>query len=280
MVLRTSFIVALAVVAACSVVAGAETAAIDWTDDMGASSRRAVEQIRPQMIDVWAVWCAPCKEMEETTFADERVAALVNERFVPLKVDADLKDSFIERHAIAAYPTLLFVDGKGRELARREGLVRTEQLLPLAERVAEGYAAYVEAMSGPGSGSAARFVREYLVSLSSVEIAVDRCRSMSRSARRKASDEEAAIRLELGWALLTADSLREAAKVFSALAEPGGPPAVRGPALSGLVRAEQARGRDQQAASALERLHAEFPDLAGQVEDSGQFDDSAQRLRE
>jgi thioredoxin-like negative regulator of GroEL len=270
---RAPILAALLIVVGLSS-AAADTSTIAWSEDLGDSSRRAVEQTKPLLIDVWAVWCAPCKEMEETTYADERVVTLARDRFVVLKVDADLKDSFIERYSIAAYPTLLFVDGEGQELARREGLVRTEELLPLAERIADGYAAYVDAMNGPGSGSAARFVREYLVSLSSVEIAVERCRSMARSVRRKAPGEEAAIRLELGWALLTADSPREAVKVFSALVESSGPPAVRGSALTGLVRAEQARGRDEQAAAALESLRQEYPERAAQL------DDPDQRLRE
>jgi len=248
--------------------------AIDWSEDMGASSRRAADEVRPLLVDVWAVWCAPCKEMEETTYLDERVVTLARERFVALKVDADLKDSFIERHAIDAYPTLLFLDGKGRELARREGLVRAEELASLAERVAGGYAAYVDAMSGPGSGTAARFVREYLMSLSSVEIATERIRSMSRSARRKAPGEVPAIRLEFGWALLAAESLREATRVFTALADSDSSPEVRGPALTGLLRAEQARGRIDQAAAVLERLRQEFPELAGPL------DPASQRFRE
>jgi hypothetical protein len=44
---------------------------------------------RPLLIDIGAVWCHWCHVMDQTTYADAKVAAMVNEKFVPVKVDTD-----------------------------------------------------------------------------------------------------------------------------------------------------------------------------------------------
>ncbi len=44
---------------------------------------------RPVLLDIGAVWCHWCHVMDETTYADRQVAAIINRRFVPIKVDCD-----------------------------------------------------------------------------------------------------------------------------------------------------------------------------------------------
>ncbi len=44
---------------------------------------------RPVLLDIGAVWCHWCHVMDETTYADRQLAALINRRFVPVKVDCD-----------------------------------------------------------------------------------------------------------------------------------------------------------------------------------------------
>ena len=44
---------------------------------------------RPVLIDVGAVWCHWCHVMDQTTYADPDVIKLINEKYVPIKVDTD-----------------------------------------------------------------------------------------------------------------------------------------------------------------------------------------------
>jgi uncharacterized protein YyaL (SSP411 family) len=44
---------------------------------------------RPVLIDIGAVWCHWCHVMDETTYADPEIAAMLNANFVPVKVDSD-----------------------------------------------------------------------------------------------------------------------------------------------------------------------------------------------
>ncbi len=51
--------------------------------------RAAKESGRPILLDIGAAWCHWCHVMDEGTYSDAEVSALVNQLFVPVKVDRD-----------------------------------------------------------------------------------------------------------------------------------------------------------------------------------------------
>src|SRR5271169_5362417 len=57
---------------------------------------------RPMLIDIGAVWCHWCHVMDQTTYADPKVAALVNDYFVPVKVDTDERPDIDGYYQVAA----------------------------------------------------------------------------------------------------------------------------------------------------------------------------------
>jgi uncharacterized protein len=57
-----------------------------FTDDV---FRLARELDRPILLDIGAVWCHWCHVMDNESYSDAEVAAIINSRFVPVKVDRD-----------------------------------------------------------------------------------------------------------------------------------------------------------------------------------------------
>jgi uncharacterized protein YyaL (SSP411 family) len=57
---------------------------------------------RPMLIDIGAVWCHWCHVMDQTTYADAKVAAMVNDHFVPVKVDTDERPDIDGYYQMAA----------------------------------------------------------------------------------------------------------------------------------------------------------------------------------
>ncbi len=237
------------------------TGDIPWVESFAPALQRSEKDVKPVLVDVWAVWCAPCKEMDETTYRDARVIDQAA-GFVPLKVDADVATSFVERYRVDAFPTLLFLDGRGREIARWRGAITAEPLVRLMERVGGSYATYLSAVEREKDPEAAVAVADYLTAAGNAPGAVGHLQKTLKALKRSEPAVRDALELHLGDAQAGGGELKAACKTYQRLADRAGQPEIRGKALVGLVRAERERGREAQAAAALERLRAEFPGLA------------------
>lgn len=241
--------------------ASAEEGGIPWADSLAPALDLAEKSGKPVLVDVWAIWCVPCHEMDQTTYRDERVIREAEE-FVPLKVDADVKTSFIERFRVDAYPTLLVLDGRGREITRFRGKIETEALLELMRTVREGYATYQYGLERPDDPIAARQIADYFTAVGNAEGAVTQVRACLKSMKAANRAERDAMELCLGETQCAAGSFKAACKTLSRLADEAETSETRGKALLALVRAERERGREDAAAQAVTRLRAEHPELA------------------
>ena len=54
---------------------------------------------RPIMVDLYTSWCGWCKEMDRTTYKNEKLASYINEHYYAVKFDAESKEviSFNEK---------------------------------------------------------------------------------------------------------------------------------------------------------------------------------------
>ena len=87
-------------------------------------------------VDVYTTWCLPCRLMDEEVFTDQKVANFLNDNFINYKVDAEKDNgpSIAAVYEVGVYPTLLFMDGQGRVLVKKEGVAMQTELLELARQ--------------------------------------------------------------------------------------------------------------------------------------------------
>lgn len=83
------------------------------------------------IIDFYADWCIPCKELDALTFSDPRVIELSKE-FTTLKADMTRSispevESLRNRFNIVGVPTVLILDSAGNELKRITGFVNADE---------------------------------------------------------------------------------------------------------------------------------------------------------
>ena len=143
---------------------------VEWREWGPDAFAEADERDRPVLLSLSATWCAGCHEMDATTYAKPRIAANVNEWFVPIRVDVDRHPRVRERYNMGGFPTTAFLTPDGTLLtgAGYLGVDGMRQVLDSVRDVwaDEGRAAgrIPRALNGdrPPAGELAEAIEEHL----------------------------------------------------------------------------------------------------------------------
>jgi thioredoxin-like negative regulator of GroEL len=94
---------------------------IAWRYDYNAARKEALEKNRPLVLDFSTENCYYCAQLDRITFHDPVIVGLVNDKFIPLKVDAQKNALLTEALHIERFPTLVLAAPDGKILATIEG---------------------------------------------------------------------------------------------------------------------------------------------------------------
>ncbi len=109
--------------------------AIAWQDWSEAAFERARREGRFVLLDLGAVWCHWCHVMEETTYEDPKIIALIKARYVAVRVDQDARPDLSNRYEDYGWPATIIFDGNGRELVRFSGYIPPLRMASLLQGV-------------------------------------------------------------------------------------------------------------------------------------------------
>jgi thioredoxin-like negative regulator of GroEL len=101
---------------------------VQWRQDYNKARREATEKNRPLLLDIGTSNCIWCRKLEATTFRDVQIAAVLNDQFIPLKVDANREAALAEALKIESYPTLVLAAPDGKILGIYPGYVDAAKL--------------------------------------------------------------------------------------------------------------------------------------------------------
>ncbi len=70
---------------------------IHWQNDIEKAKILSQKTQRPLLVDFWASWCTACLEMEKTVWKNPALVKILNENYIPLKLDFSKPSEDIEK---------------------------------------------------------------------------------------------------------------------------------------------------------------------------------------
>jgi thioredoxin 1 len=87
---------------------------------------------KPVFLYFYAPWIESCKRMDQYVYTQDELASYFNNHFINYKIDAGGPSAALgDRYGVTSYPTLLFIDGKGKVMKRHEGPATAAQVLEM-----------------------------------------------------------------------------------------------------------------------------------------------------
>lgn len=90
---------------------------VDWRDWGPEAFAEANRSDKPLLLSLTATWCGACHEMDARTYSEPRIAANINDSFVPIRVDVDRYPRVRERYNMGGFPTTAFLTPGGKLLS-------------------------------------------------------------------------------------------------------------------------------------------------------------------
>ncbi len=103
--------------------AHAQAPAVQFRHDYNETRREADRAGLPVLIYVTSDSCYYCMKMQQETFSDPAVARLMNEKFVPLKINAAQSPMLADALKVRSYPTIIMASPEGKILSTTIGYV-------------------------------------------------------------------------------------------------------------------------------------------------------------
>lgn len=115
----------------------------EWGTDVFALAKKLD---RPIFLEIGAIWCHWCHEMDRESYESSKIAALINALFIPVKVDRDLRPDIDQRYQRAVselngatgWPLIAFLTPDGNVFYGGTYMA-PETLEPVVRQVADGY---------------------------------------------------------------------------------------------------------------------------------------------
>jgi uncharacterized protein len=86
---------------------------IQWRTWGDAAFGEAREQNKPVLLAISAVWCHWCHVMDETSYSSADIIRVINEKYVPVRVDNDERPDVNRRYNMGGWPSTVFLTPEG-----------------------------------------------------------------------------------------------------------------------------------------------------------------------
>src|SRR4029079_9739564 len=91
---------------------------IHWNEWSSAAFEQAQREDKPVLLGISAVWCHWCQMMDEASYSDGEIISLINDRFVPIRVDNDQRPDINARYNMGGWTNTALLTPRREASAR------------------------------------------------------------------------------------------------------------------------------------------------------------------
>lgn len=91
-----------------------------WFRDIQMAKAISMEEGKLILVDFWATWCGPCKDMDSKLWNSEEFK-MISENFVPLKIDIDRNRALATKYQVSSIPKVLIMNAHGEVIYEETG---------------------------------------------------------------------------------------------------------------------------------------------------------------
>lgn len=103
-----------------------------WSTDVFA---KAKEENRLVILDLKSNWCHWCHVMEQTTYEDGDVVKIIDEHYIPVRVDQDSNPALANRYRQYGWPATIVFTADGKEILKNRGYIPPQRMSKLLQEL-------------------------------------------------------------------------------------------------------------------------------------------------
>ena len=84
-----------------------------WMTSFDEAKKMALATNKFIIVDFWATWCGPCKQMDMNSWGDAEVNQVL-ENYIQVKLDIDVEKEIASKYGIESIPNMFIMDGNGK----------------------------------------------------------------------------------------------------------------------------------------------------------------------
>lgn len=106
-----------------------------WSEHVFQEAQRDNKLI---LLSMEAVWCHWCHVMDEKTYRNEAVLKLIEERYIPVRIDQDANPAMSQRYENWGWPATIILDGVGNERQKMRGYIGADVFIAALQGALHG----------------------------------------------------------------------------------------------------------------------------------------------